>query len=454
MSPEQSMGEREVDGRSDLYSLGIVGYQMVTGELPFNASSTPALLVKHLSEAPPPIEERCPGVDADLGRAIMLMLEKEPANRFPSASALAVALETGSVPDGRGNMVARPLTSSTPPRPMPASTAQPVGDMEGRSPSARELARWEDPKVKAFRKGATPWAFFGVASIILSAFGVIDVVGLWGMWTIYIAWKYAKLWTDGFDWRDVMKEPKDRMFFDVVAEWVDSVRAIWDPRKRSEVRERERLRSQRAESLAGGARPAALPSGASPNDLSSLVGKHARTVQDAARNRDDILRLLNTLPKKDRAMLHEVPSGAEGLYRKIEALAVSLAESERVAPDVPRTQIDAEIARLESEANPLDTRASEERVRRLALLKRQRRAVVDVEGRTASQREKLESCAIALQNMRLDIVRLKAGSQTFEHITSVAEQAVALAREVDTAMYVKDEMSKLTGRPAGSGRRQ
>src|SRR5438067_6470056 len=54
MSPEQSMGEREIDGRSDLYSLGIVGYQMLTGELPFNAASTPAMLVKHISERPTP----------------------------------------------------------------------------------------------------------------------------------------------------------------------------------------------------------------------------------------------------------------------------------------------------------------------------------------------------------------------------------------------------------------
>jgi serine/threonine-protein kinase len=185
MSPEQAMGKL-VDGRSDLYSLGIVGYQMLTGELPFNASSTPALLVKHLSEAPPPIEERCPGVDPDLGRAVMLMLEKEPDNRLPSANALAVALETGNVPDGRGNVVARPLVS-TPPRPMPASQAQFPGEADGWSPSARELERWNADAVKKFRKNATPWAFFGVASIIMSAFGVIDVVGIWGMWTIFIA---------------------------------------------------------------------------------------------------------------------------------------------------------------------------------------------------------------------------------------------------------------------------
>ncbi|MCC6317401.1 MAG: protein kinase [Gemmatimonadaceae bacterium] len=456
MSPEQSMGEREVDGRSDLYSLGIVGYQMLSGELPFNASSTPALLVKHLSEVPPPIEERCPGVEPDLGRAIMLLLEKEPANRLPSASALAAALESGNVPDARGNLVARPVTTPSSARaPAANQVPRPLADVGFGAISAEEARRWSDAKVIAFRKGATPWAFFGVAAIILSAFGVIDVVGLWGMWTIFIAWKYAKLWTDGFDWRDVMKEPRDRMFFDVVADWVDSVRAIWDPRKRAEVRERERLKNERTSALAAGdVAPIALPGGASPASLSSVVGRYARAVQDAARNREEILRLMQTLPKKDQQLLREVPSGAAALYQKIEALAVALGEAERALPDTPGSEIDNEIARLESEANPLDTQGSDERVRRLAYLKRQRRAVAEIEGRTKTQREKLESCAIALQNMRLDIVRLKAGSQTFEHITSVAEQAVALAREVDTAMYVKDEMSKLSARRAGSVRRQ
>ena len=62
MSPEQAIGEREIDGRSDLYSLGVVGYQMLTGELPFSANNTPAMLMKHINEAPRPdprVAARC-----------------------------------------------------------------------------------------------------------------------------------------------------------------------------------------------------------------------------------------------------------------------------------------------------------------------------------------------------------------------------------------------------------
>ena len=55
MSPEQAMGERDVDGRADIYALGIVGYQMLAGELPFQAANTPSMLMKHLSEPPRPL---------------------------------------------------------------------------------------------------------------------------------------------------------------------------------------------------------------------------------------------------------------------------------------------------------------------------------------------------------------------------------------------------------------
>ena len=60
MSPEQAMGEREVDGRSDIYSLGVLGYQMLTGRVPFTAGNSMALLLKHVTERPRPIASSVP----------------------------------------------------------------------------------------------------------------------------------------------------------------------------------------------------------------------------------------------------------------------------------------------------------------------------------------------------------------------------------------------------------
>lgn len=444
MSPEQSMGEREVDGRSDLYSLGVVGYQMLTGELPFNASSTPALLVKHISETPTPVHQRCSGVPADLGRAVMMMLEKDPANRFPSAASLATALESGDVPEPA---YGGPLPIATVPQrsAIEASALRPGGGGVGMAlPTGEELARWSASDVVAFRKKLAPWMFAGGVSIVVAGFGGPDFAGLWGMYSIYIAWKYAKLWTDGYDWRDVLKEPKDRLFFDVVAEWVDNVRALWDPAKRTEVRERARLRESRGVELFDRAgTPPALPGGTSQAQLGTLAGNGARAVQDARRNRDEILRLVEGLSKKERSLLGDVPASAMALYQRVEGLALQVAELERTVGPESGAQVDAEIVRLEGEANPLDTRGSEERVRRLAYLKRQRRSVADLGGRLSQAREKLESCVVALQNMRLEVVRLRSGPQDFRTITSVAEKALALGREVDAAVYARDEIAKL-----------
>src|SRR3954469_931283 len=110
MSPEQAAGERTIDGRSDLYSLGILGYQMLTGEPPFIANSTPAILVKHISERPTPIEQRRSDVPSDLASVIMTLLEKDPAHRFPNAASVVVSLDTGRVPQ-----MDRPATSFSPP---------------------------------------------------------------------------------------------------------------------------------------------------------------------------------------------------------------------------------------------------------------------------------------------------------------------------------------------------
>ena len=66
---------------------------------------------------------------------------------------------------------------------------------------------------------------------------------------------------------------------------------------------------------------------------------------------------------------------------------------------------------------------------------------------------KLDSCLLALQNMRLDVLRLKTGGQTFQQITLIAEKAMSLAHDVDSALYVNDEMARLGGARSGGASR-
>jgi len=137
------------------------------------------------------------------------------------------------------------------------------------------------------------------------------------------------------------------------------------------------------------------------------------------------------------------------LYEKIEALALSLSSLERSLAPGAQESVEAEIARLEGAANPLEA-GSDERVRRLAHLRRPRRAMADIGKRRDEAAEKLETCALALQNMRLDMARLRAGAQTHENVTTLAVNAMSLAESVDTALYVADEMGRIGRRSSAS----
>ena len=98
MSPEQAANE-PVDGRSDLYALGVVGYLAVSGRLPFDAANLPALLVRQATEAPPGVGRAAPGLPPPLAAAIDRCLAHDPAERFADGEALADALATA--PDAR-----------------------------------------------------------------------------------------------------------------------------------------------------------------------------------------------------------------------------------------------------------------------------------------------------------------------------------------------------------------
>jgi len=91
MSPEQVLGER-VDPRSDLYSLGVVGFFALSGELPFVGQDDMSVLARHVTEPPPPLASVAPGVPPRLAETIDRCLAKDPGARFPNGAALADAL--------------------------------------------------------------------------------------------------------------------------------------------------------------------------------------------------------------------------------------------------------------------------------------------------------------------------------------------------------------------------
>ncbi len=165
ISPEGASGE-PTDARSDVYSIGVLVYQLLTGVTPFDAPTPVAMLMKHVNDPPPPLRSmgegrRVPQAVADV---VMRALEKRPSLRYADAGELAAALRAAAeasavpLPGPRGSWAGR---ASLPPLP------------ERPTPSVRAVIATGDLEVPGLSRRRPPWATMALAFVL----GAAAVVG-------------------------------------------------------------------------------------------------------------------------------------------------------------------------------------------------------------------------------------------------------------------------------------
>jgi serine/threonine-protein kinase len=222
MSPEQALGEHQIDGRSDIYSLGVVGYQMLTGVTPFSASNTPAMLMKHVSEPPRPIAKHRRDAPPDLTAAIERSLAKGPEDRWQSAAELRDILSGRHVAAfaGRSNAAAhRPNDRH------PALAA--AGEQGGRAArrtaaAARKRSAPPEPLGPAERARNISDRIGKVRHLMVSYLGVSGMLFSINFFTQGSPWfiiptavlgadllrRFGSLWADGIPMRYVFRRPR------------------------------------------------------------------------------------------------------------------------------------------------------------------------------------------------------------------------------------------------------
>jgi serine/threonine protein kinase len=446
MSPEQAIGDREIDGRSDVYSLGVLGYQMLTGRLPFNAGNSMALLLKHVSEAPPAILELRPDAPRSLREAIERALAKSREDRWPSASAMREALLSDRIgapswrtehrepmryssprPDGsRAEVQAvsprRGVAAPEPPRSSAATSATPPNEIKLEpdhlttlTPEQRaDLRLWHGrvnlmDRVKAMRGYAllTLGAVgAGIAGVAAGVDGVPPLV-LAPIVPLYMSiklWRRGKsLRQSGLRLRRVLLMPRARQ-------------ALPRPTRTAE---EERLAK------------------VAPREV--LESEYGAAIRRAVEDRAAILEIAAKLPKEDRAQLKELGPTTNALVERVSRLAQMVYRLDQSIDPRLADEIAARIATMPPEG------ASPESDRQLSLLRRQRVTLDELVQRRLTLARQIDNAALALGNLRLDLIKLRSSGlqSAMSDVSMATQEARALSREISAVLEAAAELEKL-----------
>ena len=401
MSPEQAMGEREIDGRTDIYSLGVIGYQMVTGRVPFAAANPMSLLLKHVSERPRAINELRPDTPKVLSDAIERALAKEPEERWPTAASLRDALFGGDAAVSAWRSELREPVRFTSPRPaskrttspLPPAPAQPrpvvvngivvepahlaAFNQEQRA----DIRLWHGrihllDRIKTMRGYTVLTIAAVVGGIVGFVAGVTDAppLVLAPLVPIYMGTKWwlraQSLRRSGLKLRRVLLMPR--------AKWV-----LPAPQPSMVEKELAKLASREVlESSGGGA------------------------LRQAVEDRIAIMQMMGQLTQTDRTLLPDLTATVNALVDRVVNVAQML-------------------YRLDQETDP--------------------RIARHLDGQRATLRRQLESAGTALQNIRLDLIRFRSSGleSALADVSSATQQARALSREIATALEAVEEVKGL-----------
>jgi hypothetical protein len=479
MSPEQAMGEREVDGRADIYALGVVGYQMLAGELPFQASNTPSMLMKHLSERPRPLAEVRPDLPANLVHAIERAMAKGREDRWPDASAFrnaladsappAPAVRASRAPGGRPEPL--PLSSAGSSGPVPAYPRFPalaqgwMLDSDTRDDGREALREWKE-EARRWRERYGRQAIIGVSigrrelrrarregllgpqtpedrirrvqrSLIAYAgtVGFLAAINFmtsprypWFLWPalamgIGVFARVSRLWVDGIPlYRVFQRQPQA------------------PPPSQGAPTSAAAATSSKAPAGAAGSSANREPPGLESIPRDVLQGPHGAAIREAMNSKAAIVDVLAKLSPADRQMLPEIQPTVDALVERICSLAQGLHQLDTDASSAAIAALERRIA--DAKSGPADAPDLE---RRLQLLERQHATLKDLAARRSTVADQLERASLVLQTMKLDLFKLRSSGldAKLDASTGATQEARALSSDIGRVIEAANEVRKL-----------